>query len=107
MQRYTDSDIADVAKALHVAMREGADRFNVQIEQTEALERLHLAEITLRDKKHVTHLGQKKTRGKDCPKSVTGTPAEGQPPPPIAPQLWPTDYVTVGKEAAPCAVYLP
>jgi len=107
MQRYTDSDIADVAKALSAAMRNGADRFNVQIDQTEALERLHLAGVTLRNKKHVTHLGQNPQRGKDCPKCVTGAPAEGQAAAPIAPQLWPTDSVTVAKEAAPCDIYLP
>ena len=97
VQRWTNSDIVDVARALSVDMREDADRFNVQIDQTDALERLHLGGIVLRDKKRVTHLGQNAQGGKNCPKCVTSPPAEERPAPLIAPQLWPTESATAGQ----------
>ncbi len=107
VQRYTDSALEDVAAALAVDLKPDSDRLNVQIDHTEALERLHLAGVALRDRRHVTHLAQSSKRGKNCTKSVTPPQAAAPPPPPIAPLLWPTECATVGKEAAPCAIYLP
>ena len=107
VQRYTDSALEDVAAALAVDLKPYSDRLNVQIDHTEALERLHLAGVALRDRRHVTHLAQSSKRGKNCTKSVTPPQAAAPPPPPIAPLLWPTECATVGKEAAPCAIYLP
>ena len=107
VQRYTDSALEAVAAALEVAMKPDTDRLNVQIDHTEALERLHLAGIALRDRRHVTHFAQSSKRGQRCTKSVTSTQAAAPPPPPIAPLLWPTEHATAGKEAAPCAIYLP
>ena len=114
VQRYTDSALETVAAALDVAMKPGSDRLNVQIDHTEALERLHLAGVALRDRRHVTHLVQSAQRGKNCTKSVT-TPEAAAPsgladaPPPhqlrlLAGSTYPA---TGGKEAAPCAIYLP
>lgn len=106
VQRWTDSALEDVAAALDVAMKPDADRINVQIDHTEALERLHLAGIALRDKKRrksVTHLVQSEPEGQDCTKSVTEDARGGQ----LRLLAYPTEHATTAKEGPPCAIYLP
>lgn len=106
VQRWTDSALEDVAAALDVAMKPDTDRVNVQIDHTEALERLHLAGIALRDKKRrksVTHLVQSEPEGQDCTKCVTG----GAPDTPMRPLPYPTEHATTAAGGAPCAIYLP
>ena len=98
VQRWTDSALETVAAALGASLRGGRDRISVQVDEETAREKLHLAGIALRDKKHVTHLVQSGKRGKTCTKSVTEKP----PAPPIAPPLWPTECVTAAQGGAPC-----
>ena len=80
-------------------MRGGRDRISVQVDEETAREKLHLAGIALRDKKHVTHLVQSAKRGKTCTKCVTETRA----PAPIAPLLWPTESATAAQGGIQCA----
>ena len=99
VQRWTDSALETVAAALGASLRGGRDRISVQVDEETAREKLHLAGIALRDKKHVTHLVQSAKRGKTCTKCVTETRA----PSPIAPLLWPTESATAAQGGIQCA----
>jgi hypothetical protein len=99
VQRWTDSALETVAAALGASLRGGRDRISVQVDEETAREKLHLAGIALRDKKHVTHLVQSAKRGKTCTKCVTETRA----PAPIAPLLWPTESATAAQGGIQCA----
>lgn len=100
VQRWTDSALEAVAAALGAAVRPGRDRISVLVDEATARERLHLAGVALRDKRHVTHLVQRAAKKKKCTKCVTAAARART----IAPPVGSTESAAGGGRAAQCAM---